>query len=165
MLDGLTLLTVAKFDALIYCSSCYVIIDMKPSTTLQFLICPLEVAFDRDQNQKCKINFWATCCIGSIKMAIIVLIYRWSLIFLANKKRSFVLDFKRKKIPQDYSFCPLWTTLWDYLYCPLRYYSTVIQNKSLSILLQFYCYIQQYRIKKSTKETKVTASLKVLISQ
>ena len=62
--------------------------------TSQFLVCPPEVAFDRDQIQKCKMHFWATCCIGSIKMTIIVLIYRLSLIFLANKKRSFKSTFK-----------------------------------------------------------------------
>ena len=49
---------------------------MRPNVTSQFLICPPEVAFDRDQNQKCQILFWATFFIGSIKMAITVLIYR-----------------------------------------------------------------------------------------
>ena len=58
---------------------------MRPSVTCQFLICPPEVAFDRDQNLTLKIHFWATCCVGSMT----VLIYRKSLIYLANKKGHF----------------------------------------------------------------------------
>ena len=72
----------------------------KVNFTSQFLICPPEVAFDRDQNQKCKIHFWATWCIGNIKMAITSFIYRKSLIFLANKNRSFDDTFKTSNLWQ-----------------------------------------------------------------
>ena len=63
-------MTVAKFGALKSYSSCNVIVYMRTGVISQFLIFPLEVALDRDQNQKYKIHFWATCCTGSIKMDI-----------------------------------------------------------------------------------------------
>ena len=69
-----------------------------PSTVEELKGTLSEIAFDRVRNQKLKIHFWATCCIGNIRMAIAVFIYRYRLIFLANKKRSFNPTFKQDKL-------------------------------------------------------------------